>query len=86
MRYFIIALLLAFVSGCVSNSASTCASMQPGHQECLVCKKNVDLACVDVKVDDKTPTAQYNGKTYYFCSDECHDQFVKNPEKYVSQK
>jgi hypothetical protein len=72
-----------------------CASHQPGvagataqkvsceHGECMVCKKNADLACVDVAIDDKTPRYDYAGKTYYFCSEECRGKFAKNPQKYL---
>ena len=56
------------------------------HAECLVCKKNADLACVDVEVDGKTPSADFLGKRYYFCSDECRKEFVKNPGKFVAEK
>jgi YHS domain-containing protein len=55
-----------------------------GHAECLVCKVNADLACVDVTVKGDTPRAEYLGKTYYFCSNECRDKFVKEPAKYVA--
>jgi len=30
--------------------------------------------------------AQYQGKTYAFCSRECRDLFVKNPAEYVKTK
>ncbi len=30
-------------------------------------------------------TATYNGRTYYFCSDECKRKFDKNPGKYTRQ-
>ena len=30
--------------------------------------------------------AEYKGKTYYFCCNECPDKFVKNPEKYVKDE
>jgi YHS domain-containing protein len=68
-----------------ATHASAQAGKTPAHAECLVCKKNADLACVDVDVDKKTPTAQYNGKTYYFCSDECKGEFAKNPAKYAGK-
>jgi len=29
---------------------------------------------------------EYAGKTYYFCSKHCEEEFKKNPEKYVSKK
>jgi YHS domain-containing protein len=38
---------------------------------------------VDLTVDKDTPHAGYNGKTYYFCSDECKHAFEKHPEKYA---
>ncbi|TAL47009.1 YHS domain-containing protein [archaeon] len=28
-------------------------------------------------------TAEYNGETYYFCSDTCQEEFMKNPKKYI---
>ena len=30
-------------------------------------------------------TSHYQGKTYYFCADECKEQFDKSPERYVKQ-
>ena len=29
---------------------------------------------------------EYNGKEYFFCSEECKAEFMKNPEKYVITK
>ncbi len=56
------------------------------HAECLVCKYDADLACVDVAVEKETPTYTYAGKTYYFCSKACCKKFEKDPAKYVNQK
>jgi YHS domain-containing protein len=28
----------------------------------------------------------YQGKTYYFCSNACHGKFMGEPEKYAEQK
>jgi YHS domain-containing protein len=37
-----------------------------------------------LKVDPKTaPTAQHQGRTYYFCSDQHRQLFSKNPAKYL---
>jgi Cu+-exporting ATPase len=33
--------------------------------------------------DDAAAAAEYEGKTYYFCSQVCHDAFVADPEPYV---
>jgi YHS domain-containing protein len=75
-------LLLAMLAGCAADPTAAAPSTQP-HAECLVCKMNFDLACIDVPVDQKTPTYMYNGQTYYFCSEDCKAKFMKQPEKYV---
>jgi YHS domain-containing protein len=43
-----------------------------------------DPVC-QMTVDPKTASekAEYKGKTYYFCSKDDKDTFVKSPEKYV---
>ncbi len=40
-----------------------------------------------MQVDEKkaAATSNYKGKTYYFCSVSCKEQFQKNPEKFVKQ-
>jgi YHS domain-containing protein len=80
MRTLFITLLISLLAGCASNSPS--ADSRP-HGQCLVCKYNADLGCVDIPVDETTPRLLYQGKTYYFCSNECRDQFAKNPSKYA---
>ena len=85
------ALPLFLLVGCAGPGGSGSPATTPSangkqscHAECLVCKYDADLACIDVDVDKTTPTYDYNGKTYYFCSKECHDKFAKNPPKYVA--
>jgi YHS domain-containing protein len=81
MFFALICTVLA--AGCASAPPTQTASAQP-HAECLVCKHNADLACVDVAVDGKTPHCVCNGQSYYFCSDECRRAFEMNPAKYLS--
>jgi Cu+-exporting ATPase len=40
-----------------------------------------------MKVDENTApaTAEYQRKTYYFCSEECKTKFLQQPAKYVKQ-
>jgi Cu+-exporting ATPase len=40
-----------------------------------------------MKVDEKTAPASttYAGKTVYFCSTQCKDKFIQNPEEYAAQ-
>ncbi len=49
--------------------------------------KAKDPVC-DMMVDEKDAeaTATYQGKKYYFCSEECKEKFEESPEDYVSAK
>ena len=93
----VVVLGAALVGGCASAPAGSRAATSSGdsavlagqkspHAECLVCKYDADLACVDVEVEKDTPKYTYNGKAYYFCSDSCCQKFQKDPAKYVNQK
>jgi len=81
---FVASVLL--VIGCTQQHERVIHASTEGHAECLVCKYNADLACLDVSINDQTPTFDYNGKRYYFCSEECRDDFAKNPQKYLPSK
>ena len=39
-----------------------------------------------MKVDEKKAagSSSYSGKTYYFCSPNCKNEFDKNPAKYAT--
>ncbi|HSV12934.1 MAG TPA: YHS domain-containing protein [Tepidisphaeraceae bacterium] len=82
---------IAALCGCADESQTVArgpttapiAAMTSPRAQCLVCKYNADLACLDVDVDQKTPSYVYQGKTYYFCSQECHDEFAKHPQRYA---
>jgi YHS domain-containing protein len=49
-----------------------------------VCLKNGDLGCIRVRIDEKTPRAEFRGKTYYFCAERCRAEFEKHPSRYVT--
>jgi Cu+-exporting ATPase len=36
-----------------------------------------------IDTDDAAATGEYEGKTYYFCSQACHDAFVADPTSYA---
>ena len=73
--------LALLAMGCSSTPIAT----GPNQALCYVCKYNNDLGCIHVTVSEKTPRTVYNGKTYYFCSDECHAAFLKRPAKYANK-
>lgn len=47
-----------------------------------VCAFRADMGCVYVVVKDETPRSTYQGRTYYFCSESCKEDF-ENPEKFL---
>jgi Cu+-exporting ATPase len=71
-------------------AAAGCAAKHPADARpvavCQVCSCNRDMGCLRVRVDENTPKAEYESKNYYFCSDKCRDNFLKDPEKYLKKK
>jgi YHS domain-containing protein len=45
-----------------------------------------DLSCGMPLRAGINDTAHYKGKIYGFCSNECKEKFLKNPENYLSKK
>ena len=45
-----------------------------------------DPVC-NMQVDEKNAAGQsdYQGQTYYFCSQNCKEQFDRNPQQYAKQ-
>jgi Cu+-exporting ATPase len=43
-----------------------------------------DPVCgMTVEPDSAAATADYDGKTYYFCSVDCKEEFEEDPESYL---
>ena len=92
-RILIISLLF---SACSQNPKTDKADSNTNLQKVLNSSENKfpgvdfaskkDLACgmpLSAGVDD---TVHYKGKIYGFCSPECKDSFMTDPEKYVVKK
>jgi Cu+-exporting ATPase len=46
--------------------------------------KHIDPVCgMVVKEESAKGTFEYDGKTYYFCSEHCMNEFKSDPEKYL---
>ena len=44
-----------------------------------------DVVCgMDIGPNTASTRMGYEEKTYYFCSNACHDKFVAEPQKYAS--
>jgi YHS domain-containing protein len=74
--------VLLFPAACTGPGEKASAS-RAQHAQCLVCKSEGDLACVDVTVENDTPRTVYLGRTYYFCSEQCCKDFEKDPTRYL---
>lgn len=62
------------------------------HEEMKAVKKldvevvnEFDPICAMKTADHLSDTANYEGKTYGFCSTMCKEEFLKNPEKYIHE-
>lgn len=75
-------MLLTF-TGCGFAASGPQIEHGANQHECIVCKHNADLACVDIAVTKDTPHEVYQGKQYYFCSEECRSNFLNNPDEYL---
>lgn len=45
----------------------------------------IDPVCgMEIEENDTTPKSENEGKTYYFCSQDCKEEFDEYPEDYSS--
>lgn len=72
--------LLAALTACTSNRP-----YDGPVDECPVCRVEGDLACLEVRVDDRTPTCTCDGRTYHFCSTDCREAFLAHPDRYAGR-
>ncbi|MGC8765958.1 MAG: YHS domain-containing protein [Brevinematia bacterium] len=47
--------------------------------------KHLDFVCKMHVEEENAVKYEWNGKTYYFCSEDCKEAFAHNPEKYVEK-
>ena len=45
----------------------------------------VDPVCGIYIDEDEAVTAKYHGKAYYFCSDDCKEEFQETPNEYIGE-
>jgi YHS domain-containing protein len=81
----ICALVVIVGPACTSTHSPAGTSVNCPHAQCPCCVRNGDLACIDLVIEPSTPSWQYEGTTYYFCSDDCRNAFVKDPRRYLGQ-
>ncbi|MEK7635469.1 MAG: YHS domain-containing protein [Patescibacteria group bacterium] len=49
-------------------------------------RKVFDVVCgMELDIENVRHSFEYNGIEYYFCSDNCKEHFVEDPEKYIGE-
>jgi Cu+-exporting ATPase len=62
--------------------AKTQCSIPTGEKNMMDMKKD-PVCSMEVDKDKSEFTSQYGGKTYYFCSEDCKQQFERRPEQFA---
>jgi YHS domain-containing protein len=64
-------------------SAPKAVRLEEGEEDTMAIM--TDPVCgMQIEPDDAAGTAEYQGKTYYFCSQACLDAFEADPSPYVT--
>ena len=58
-------------------------SEQAAVQHCPVCSCHRDFGCLLVKKTSSTPSAEFRGRRYWFCSETCRQDFQKSPRSFL---
>ena len=78
-RFLFIEIVFLLITGC--SSTQVALKDRPRVVD-PVCAYYADMGCINIIMFDSTPRSVYNGSTYYFCSEECKEDFDKHPEKF----
>jgi Cu+-exporting ATPase len=78
-KLFLAVFALVFVYTAIGLAAGAGSTQDETTVTCIVSGKEI------AKSEAKGRT-EYNGKTYYFCCENCEKSFLENPEKYVNAK
>ncbi len=55
------------------------------HYKGGICVAVKDPVCgMTIEEADAAATSEYRGRTYYFCSVDCKEEFDQNPEDYAA--
>jgi YHS domain-containing protein len=80
-NFLVAGILFLTLVGCASTTTSSNRA-QPYVID-PVCAYFSDMGCIHITVDEDTPKSLYEGVTYYFCHQECKNDFDKNPSKFL---
>ena len=83
MQLFLLLFVVAFsfvTIGCDKPQTEPVAKIAAREEICWRCGGH------KFEVDDTTATFDYQGKTYYFCTEDCKIEFAKDPAHYLPKK
>lgn len=86
---FFLALASAVIATLLAVLTTACSTMPPVPpadarvQHCMVCRHRRDFSCLEVERKPGTPQSEYAGRNYCFCSNECREEFRRQPERYA---
>lgn len=52
-------------------------------QQCPVCRHRRDFSCLTVEKTSATPRASFDGRDWWFCSENCRCEFQESPKSFV---
>jgi protein SCO1/2 len=79
--------LVAYIKSLSSNSPGGHGMVSASATQADAPELLIDPVCkMQVTADSFAPHAVVDGKTYYFCSDHCREQFLKKPAEYTLTK
>lgn len=84
----LVSLVLLFLvfSGCEKRRSVPLLKTHQVTQEEMGKESICSVCGVRISVSSQTPAVDYEGKIYYFCTEQEVDQFMKEPSKYISSE
>jgi YHS domain-containing protein len=72
---------LAALTGDIPPTGS---SIENIRRKTMANTTHTDPVCrMEINEEDAEATAEHNGQTFYFCSQQCADKFTRNPQQYT---
>jgi len=92
MRTLLLLSLVSLFAGCASTKsvegappAAEAQAMKKPGEAVLGDKTTCPVSGETFTVAADSPKVEYEGKTYYFCCEDCVGDFQKDPAKYVAK-
>jgi YHS domain-containing protein len=77
---------IGYAQGCCPSEGGGSSSSSDSGSTATVRVRCPVMGCLISDVDFAPAQSEYNGKTYYFCCEECKTKFDNNPQKYLNKK